>query len=123
MRSLVILPGMALAALGLGLVAISFFVGGKGNGALDLKFVAKPTLMTAAYKVYGNPQAVGGKYWLGKVTLKNTGSGSLKDVRISYRIPDYVDWTTPESHTEVLPNQTVVFAIYPRLPGRVTDIT
>jgi hypothetical protein len=122
MRPAVILPGVGLAIVGLGLVAISFFVG-KGKGDLDLKFVAKPTLMTAAYKVYGNPQAVGGKYWLGKVTLKNTGSGSLKDMKISYRIPDYLDWTTPVNYSEVLPNQTVVYAIYPRLPGRVTDIT
>jgi hypothetical protein len=122
MRPAIMIPGLAIAFLGAGLMAASLFVG-RGTGSLDLKFVAKPTLMTAAYKVYGNPQAVGGKYWLGKVTLRNNGNGSIRDLKISYRIPDYIDWTTPENYAEVLPNQTVVYAVYPRLPRRVTEIT
>lgn len=122
MRFLVFIAGMFIFVVGLAIAGVSFLLG-NGKGAVDLTLVDKPTLMTAAYKVYGNKDAVNGKYWLGKLTLKNSGNGSLKNVAISYHIPNYLDWTTPEVHPEILPGQTLVYAIYPRLPSSITKIT
>ncbi|MFO0745456.1 MAG: hypothetical protein U1F43_07265 [Myxococcota bacterium] len=122
MRRGLLISGLVLVLVGAGLLTSAFMVA-SGTGKLDLRFVDKPTLMTAAYKVYGNGEAVGGKYWLGKLTLTNTGDGPLRDVAVSFQVPGYVAWTTPESFPEVLPGQTVVVPYYPKLPATVAGIT
>ena len=78
--------------------------------------------MTVAYKTYGNPEAAQGKYWFAKSVLENTGNGSLRNVKISYQIPDYIAWTTPDEVAEILPGETVVFVYYPKFPAKVTNI-
>jgi hypothetical protein len=93
------------------------------TGKIDLRLDHKPTVMTAAYKVYGSPTVVGGKYWLGKLTVKNSGDGPLKGLKVSYQIPEYIGWTTPSTFNEILPGQTVVEAFYPRFPAKVAQIS
>lgn len=115
--------------LGLGLVFLLagagafgyYFMQAPAKGELDIKVHHKPTVMTCAYKAYGNAECAGGKYWLGKVVLRNQGGSPIKNVRVSFHIPDYVEWTTPETYPEVLPGQTVVLPYYPRLPARVAE--
>ncbi len=112
------------ASLLLGLLAIAAWIvaapsGGKLNYRLDLK----PTVMTVAYKAYGNKEAADGKYWLGKLRLTNDGDAPLDDLQISYRIPGHLDtWTTPEAAEQLLPGQTAGVVFYPRLPRSVTTI-
>lgn len=108
--------GASLLTLGLGLF------GGPGAGDLEYRLDVKPTVMTVAYKAYGNEDAADGKYWLARVVMENDGESALEDVAVSYRIPDYLDWTTPQTIDEVLPGQTRVVPIYPKLPTRVTSL-
>ena len=109
----------------IGLSALSFamsFVGGSAPAEMRYRIDTKPTVMTVAYKAYGNPEAADGKYWLARVVLENEGESSMHDVAVSYRIPEYVDWTTPRNIDEVLPGQTRVLPIYPKLPTKVTNL-
>ncbi|MBL9031474.1 MAG: hypothetical protein JNM80_07170 [Phycisphaerae bacterium] len=104
-----------------GLVAGSGFCGYKWQtskpapGALEAKVLYTPTVMPIAYKAYGNPQAAGGRYYLAKTILHNSGGLPIKNVRVSYRVPGYVDnWTTAEPYDQVLPGQTLVDLYYPK---------
>ncbi|HMD69999.1 MAG TPA: FHA domain-containing protein [Bryobacteraceae bacterium] len=120
-RKLALFGGLGLLALGL-LLLLCWVVFGRGGGVLSAKVYWQPTVMTVAYKTYGNPEAVRGKYWFAKSVLQNTGKGSLKKVKISYQIPDYIAWTTPDEVAEILPGETVVFVYYPKFPAKVTEI-
>jgi hypothetical protein len=120
-RKLALFGGLGLLALGL-LLLLCWVVFGRGGGVLSAKVYWQPTVMTVAYKTYGNPEAARGKYWFAKSVLENTGKGSLKNVKISYQIPDYIGWTTPDEVAEILPGETVVFVYYPKFPAKVTNI-
>jgi hypothetical protein len=120
-RALLLFGGLGLVVLGLLLVA-AWAVFGRGTGVLAAKVYWQPTVMTVAYKTYGNPDAAQGKYWFSKTVLQNTGNGSLRNVKVSYQIPDYIPWTTPDTVAEILPGETVVFAYYPKFPAKVTNI-
>ncbi|MEZ6003813.1 MAG: hypothetical protein R3F33_06465 [Planctomycetota bacterium] len=114
---------LALAAFGA--AALSFgagLFGGQAPGKFDYRLTIKPTVMTVAYKAYGNREAADGKYWMARMVMGNSGESALKDVTVSYRIPDYVDWTTPQTIPAVLPGQTRVLPIYPKLPAKVTNL-
>jgi hypothetical protein len=121
-RKLALFGGMGLAGLGLLLLLGWAIFGRGGGGVLAAKVYWQPTVMTVAYKSYGNPAAARGKYWFAKSVLQNSGKGSLKNVKISYQIPDYISWTTPDEVAEILPGETVVFVYYPKFPAKVTNI-
>jgi len=120
-RAVLLFGGLGLVVLGLLLVAV-WVVFGRGTGVLAAKVYWQPTVMTVAYKTYGNPDAAQGKYWFAKTVLQNTGNGSLRNVKVSYQIPDYITWTTPDTAAEILPGETVVFVYYPKFPAKVTSI-
>ena len=120
-RTLVLVLGIILAVLGVGLLG-GWFAFGSPKGNLSMKVYWQPNIMPVAYKTYGNPAAAEGKYWFAKSVIQNTGRGSLKNVRISYQIADYINWTTPDEVAEILPGETVVFVYYPKFPSKVTDI-
>ena len=120
-RTAVLACGIGFAILGLALLGAWFmFANPKGN--LSMKVYWQPDLITVAYKTYGNSEAASGKYWFAKSVIQNTGKGSLKNVRISYQIADYIPWTTPDEVAEILPGETVVFVYYPKFPSKITNI-
>jgi hypothetical protein len=109
----------------LGLVCLGrFFSNGAGAGKLvwDPPQVRK-SLMTFAYKVYANPAAENGRYFVSKIIFHNDGTSPVHDLSVSYQIPDYIPWTTPENRAEVPPGQTIVQLFYPQLPSKVTQLT
>ena len=115
------------ALLGIaGLVCLGLFIfKGAGAGKLagwDDPLVRK-SLMTFAYKIYGNPAAQNGRYFLSKIVFHNDGTGPVRNLSVSYHIPDYIEWTTPDTQAEILPGQTVVALYYPQLPSKVTQLT
>ena len=117
------IAAVVLAFLGLICIVI-FFLRGAGAGKLTWEDpIVRKSVMTFAYKIYGNPAAQNGRYFLSKVVFRNNGSGSVRDFSISYQIPDYVPWTTPETHSEIPPGQTIVQLYYPQLPSKVTQLT
>jgi hypothetical protein len=106
------------AALGIaGLVCLGLFIF-KGSGAGKLTWdgpITRKSLMTFAYKIYGNPAAQNGRYFLSKIVFHNDGTGPVRNLSVSYQIPGYISWTTPETQAEILPGQTVVQLYYPQL--------
>lgn len=94
----------------------------RGRGSLSYKVYHQRTVMSVAYKAYGNPEAVGGRYWFARTVLQNTGKGVVKNVHVSYQIPGFMGWTTPDEAAEILPNQTVVFVFYPKFPSKLTEL-
>jgi len=118
-RALLIV-GIGLVVLGA--VALIGYAATRGRGVLSYKVFHQRTIMSCAYKAYGNPDAEGGRYWFARTVLQNTGKGSVKNVKVSYQIPGYLTWTTPDEAPELLPNQTAVFVYYPKLPSKVSEL-
>ena len=119
--------GRILTAAAFGLLAavsLVFWLAGRpAPGRLSWDIQNKKTVMTFAYKAYGNPAAGEGRYSLSKTIFTNHGEGPVSDVEISYHIPEYVSWTTPEKYPEILPGQTIIDLFYPKLPAKVTELT
>ncbi len=82
----------------------------------------RSSLMTFAYKVYGNPKVENGRHFLSKITFKNTGEVPVTDFAISYKLQDYVPWTDPETMPEVPAGFSFAKLYYPRLPAEVTKL-
>jgi len=98
----------------------------KGGGAGKLVWddpIVRKSLMTFAYKIYGDPAAQNGRYFLSKIVFRNEGVGPVRDLSISYQIPDYVSWTTPQTYPEIPAGQTVVQTYYPQLPSKITALS
>ena len=109
---------LGLSALSLAMATFS----SSGTGELSYQMKVKPTVMSVAYKAYGNPEAADGKYWLARIVVENNGDGPLEDVSVSYRIPEYLDWSTPRTVEEMLPGQTRVLPIFPKFPSKLTNL-
>jgi hypothetical protein len=84
--------------------------------------VVRKTVMSFAYKVYANPEVADGRYFLSKAVLKNTGSGPIRDLAVSYQIPEYVSWTTPEVTNSLPAGATLVKVFYPKFTDKVPRI-
>jgi hypothetical protein len=109
---------VGLACLGL------YFSRGQGAGKLTWEDpVVRKSLMTFVYKIYSEASAENGRFFLSKMVFHNEGTGPVRDLSISYQIPDYISWTTPQTHPEIFPGQTVVELYYPQLPSKVTQLT
>ena len=123
MKRLLQIGAVLLAIAGLLCLGVFFFKGGgAGKLAWDDPIVRK-SVMTFAYKIYGDPAAQNGRYFLSKIVFHNDGTGPVHDLSISYQIPDYISWTTPQEYSEIPAGQTVVQCYYPQLPSKVTQLS
>ena len=93
--------------------------GGGGAGRLSYHVYSSGYIMSAVYKVYGNPEL---GFWVAKTVVENTGSGPLYDVKVSYKIEGYTDWSEPEVYPEVMPGGAVVSLYYPILPASLARL-
>jgi hypothetical protein len=82
----------------------------------------RKSIMSFGYKVYANPQVGDGRYFLSKVVLKNSGGRPIRDLTVSYQVPDYIPWTTPEVASELPAGTSVVKLYYPKFPERITHL-
>ena len=123
MKRLLQIGAALLALAGVLCIGVFFFKGGgSGKLAWDDPIVRK-SLMTFAYKIYGDPAAQNGRYFLSKIVFHNDGTGPVHNLSISYQIPDYISWTTPQDYSEIPAGQTVVQCYYPQLPAKVTQLS
>jgi hypothetical protein len=114
--------GVVLFACGAGLLATWALTGAKpGQLSWDPPTFRK-SVMSFGYKVYANPQVDEGKYFLSKIVLKNTGGRPIRDLTVSYQVPDYIPWTTPEVAGELPAGTSVVKLYYPKFPERITHL-
>lgn len=95
--------------------------GGGGETRLDVALETKGVLMAAVYKVYGKPEFQ--NQWIARAVVRNTGSAPARDLRISYKIVEYCDWSNSPVYPLVIPGQTVVDQFYPILSSSVTRLT
>jgi hypothetical protein len=114
--------------------AVILFVGGAGLLATWVLTAAKPgqlswdsptyrkSIMSFGYKVYANSQIGEGRFFLSKLVLKNTGGRPIRDLTVSYQVPDYIPWTTPEVASELPPGTSAVKLYYPKFPERITHL-
>ncbi len=113
-----LLPIILLVA-GIGLLAYPYFV---SSGDIDLKIQPASVIMPAAYKVYGNPNVMGGRYNLFKAIIKNTGTSEIKNLKVQFRIPGIIpDWTDIPAATNLLSGQTAVVTCFPVFPQSITE--
>ncbi len=121
MKKKIIFLGIFYCVIGviLLILGLSLF---KKCGHLEIRIKTRPAVMPMAYKVYGNRDVEDGRYYLAKLVFKNTGDGKIKNLEISYRVPDYIDWTTPNEYKEILPGQTVVDLFYPKFPSKILEV-
>lgn len=111
---------LLLAAAGCLLLAYGWFF----RSTADLKVKIKPAtyIMPAAYKVYANPEVLGGRYNLFKAVIENPGEQMAEDVKVEYRIPKYIDeWTEAPAAPHILPGQSVVAMGYPAFDQKITE--
>jgi hypothetical protein len=80
-------------------------------------------IMPAAHRVYSNPEALDGKYYLFKAKITNNSTETLQDVSVKYRIPNYIDWTELTVSGEMFPGQTLVVPCYPKFNNDITEKT
>lgn len=95
--------------------------GGGGETKLDITLETKGVLMSAAYKVYGKPEFE--TQWTARTIVRNEGSAPARDLKVSYKIVEYCDWSNSPVHPLVIPGQTVVDQFYPILSSKVTQLT
>ncbi len=94
----------------------------KGKTNVDLTVRLKPRIMSALYKVYGNPELFEGSYWVAKTIFRNTGTSDITDLRISYKLGDYTSWSPESTYSLVVPGGTVVDFYYPIISPRITEL-
>ncbi len=116
-----ILIPLILISIGLVLFGIGFLGLGKGNATLDIQIEKADFIMPAAHRVYANPDALDGKYYLFKAKIDNTGKKTLEDVTVKYRIPGFIDWTELEISGELSPGQSLIVPCYPKFPDAITE--
>src|SRR5438132_2804123 len=123
MKKLLRISAAVLSLAGLACIGLFFFKGaGAGKVSWDDPIVRK-SIMSFAYKIYGDPAVENGRFFLSKIVFHNDGTGPVHDLSVSYQIPDYVSWTTPQTYPEIPAGQTVVQLYYPQLPAKVTQLS
>lgn len=111
-----------LVVAGAAMLAYQNFFSGSIND-LDVKIINTPLVMPAAYKVYGNPEAASGRYYLFKMLLTNNGSRPIKNVIASYEIPKFIEQTELDKISVINPGQSVVITCYPQFKDDIVTKT
>lgn len=94
----------------------------KGKTSTDVTVRLKPRIMSALYKVYGNPDIFDGSYWVAKTIFRNIGTSDITDLKISYRLGDYASWSPENSYSLVVPGGTVVDFYYPIISPKIAEL-
>ncbi|HKR03400.1 MAG TPA: hypothetical protein VJY62_02090 [Bacteroidia bacterium] len=113
---------IVLFVIGAGIFAFTKLTSGSVND-LEIKIENTPVIMPACYKVYGNPEAVNGRYFLFKMMLTNKGSHPIKNVKPSYEIPKFIEETELDKIAVINPGQSVVIACYPTFKDDIVNKT
>ena len=83
----------------------------------ELRLDIKPQIMSAIYKLYGNPKWI--ELWAARSVFQNDTAETLSDFRARFHIDGYSAWTTWKRTGKVFPGQTVVDAFYPIIDGKL----
>ena len=78
--------------------------------------------MAATYKVYGNPEIFEGEMWVAKAIFKNTGESNIHNLKVSYKLGEYSDWSIPHRYSLIVPGGYAVDLYYPVISSKVTQL-
>ena len=78
--------------------------------------------MAATYKVYANPDISEGSMWIAKTIFKNTGESNIHNLKVSYKLGEYSDWSIPNAYSLIVPGGCVVDLYYPVISSKVTGL-
>ena len=113
MKKLFGIGAVLLAVAGLLCLGVFFFKGGSAGKLPWDDPIVRKSVMTFACKIYGDPAAQKSRCFLSKIVFHNDGAGPVHDLSVSYQMPDYISWTTPQTYPELPAGQTVVQLYYP----------
>jgi hypothetical protein len=92
------------------------------NTRLKKKVLYKKRIMSATYKLFGNPEFV--DLWVAKAIFKNAGDSLIKDLKVRFKLSNYTGgWSEYKINEVVVPGQTVVETYYPILDRSVAELT
>lgn len=110
-----------LVILGLALTAMSFISSSSNKGEVVLDISKTEAIMPAAHNVYGNEEALDGKYYLFKAKITNKTNKTLEDVTVRYRVPGYIEWTELNVIGEMFSGQTASVLCYPKFKDDIAS--
>jgi len=94
-----------------------------GYCELNLSLKCKPRLMAATYKAYGNTEISEGGMWVAKAIFKNTGECNIHNLKISYKLGEYSDWSIPKTYSLIVPGGYAVDLYYPVISSKVAKLS
>lgn len=116
-----ILP-ISVMVTGIIVLLVSLLSLGKEAKELNVKITPANYIMPAAYKLYSTPEVLGGRLFLFKAVLQNEDKTCMKNLKVEYRVPKYIDeWTSADAPTTLIPGQTVVCLAYPSFDKSITE--
>ncbi|MBW7870248.1 MAG: hypothetical protein H3C39_04220 [Flavobacteriia bacterium] len=116
----IILPLLLIVA-GLLMISGQFLSGLFSQAELEAKIEPNSVIMPAAYKVYGNGDALEGKYGLFKMLLTNNGKSAARNVKVSFEIPGYITETDLKKVPVILPGQSILVNCFPKFKEDIVD--
>lgn len=90
-----------------------------GTAKLEYKILAPEYIISSVYKVYGNSNT---GVWASKIVMTNNGTSPARDLKISYKIEGYSEWSEPKAYPVLLPGSTIVDLYYPILSSEIMKL-
>lgn len=94
----------------------------QGRGRLDCELTARANIMSALYKLYGDNKFNNGNMWVGKAVFRNLGDADITDLRVSYRVGEFADWSSDSRYDLIPPGGTVVDCYYPLFKSSAMEL-
>ena len=94
----------------------------KGDVSLDVNLKAKPRVMSALYKLYGDSEFNNGTFWTAKTIFTNSGAGDITHLKVSYRIGEYAPWSPRTEYSLIAPGGHAVDMYYPLLTRDAAEL-
>ncbi|MBI4910616.1 MAG: hypothetical protein HY820_43790 [Acidobacteria bacterium] len=88
---------------------------------VDVSIRSKKRIMSALYKIYGDPEAGDGAYWVSKAIFMNTGKSPIYNVKITSRLGDIAESNIAEPYSEIAAGGSVVDCYYPTIQARAAQ--
>jgi hypothetical protein len=86
----------------------------------SLGLEAKPHLLSALYKLYGDPRFL--KMWAARSAFRNSTAEILSRYQVRFRLVGYSEWSSWNHSDIVYPGQTVVDHFRPMINVKVRDL-
>ncbi|MBM4042113.1 MAG: hypothetical protein FJ290_26755 [Planctomycetes bacterium] len=114
--------GIVLILLGGFATIYAFVCRARASGEVECRLLTKERLITGVYKSYGLKDCLV-PLWLAKTVFKNNTNGRITNLKFRYKLGEYADWSSSDTHPAVDPTQTVVDLYHPILSSACAKLT